>query len=191
MNIYLIKNGQNAGPYTEPEIMNRVKAGSYTLDDLAWFEGCAGPVPLAQVFAKTPPPITPIVTPAPAPQVHPAGEYSAGELIQMADLQRKFFTLAVAWLVYCFIPIPESFQPLDRIIELVALGYWFRFNWKLSRLLRKNPWVWTVLTIIPFVNLIAWGRILWLAAQTLRANGIPCGFMGADQAALNRLGKSV
>ena len=40
------------------------------------------------------------------------------------------------------------------------------------------------------VNLIAWGRILWLAAQTLRANGIPCGFMGADQAALKRLGKT-
>jgi hypothetical protein len=47
MNIYLIKNGQNAGPYSEPEIMSRVRAGSYTLDDLAWFEGCAGPVSLA------------------------------------------------------------------------------------------------------------------------------------------------
>ena len=168
-----------------------LQQGSYTLDDLAWFEGYAGPVPLAQVFAKTPPPIAPIVTPARAPEIHSTGDYSAGELTQMADTQRKFLILGAAWLVYCFIPIPESFQLVERLLVLVALGYWFRFNWKLSRLLRKNPWVWTGLILIPIVNLIAWGRILWLAAQTLRANGIPCGLMGADQAALNRLGKTV
>jgi hypothetical protein len=190
MNIYLIKNGQNSGPYSEPEVRNRVKSGSYTLDDLAWFEGCAGPVPLAQVFAKTPH-ITPDPTPAPDLQNYSAGDYPAGELTQMADIQRKFLILGAAWLVYCFIPMPDSFEPVEHIINLVALGCWFRFNWKLSRLLRKNPWVWTVLAIIPFVNFIAWGRILWLAAQTLQANGIPCGIMGADQAAVNRLGKTV
>ena len=105
-------------------------------------------------------------------------------MTQIADTQRKFLILGVAWLVYCFIPIPESFQPLERILFLVAAGYWFRFNWKLARLLRRNPWRWTALTLIPIVNLFAWGRILWLAAQTLRDNGIPCGLMGADQAAL-------
>lgn len=171
--------------------MSRVKAGSYTLDDLAWFEGCTAPIPLAQIFAKTPPPIAPILRPAPAPEIQTTGEYSARELTLMADIQRKFVILGAIWLALFFIPIPNSFLVVQSIFALVSAGCWLRFNWKLSRLLRKNPWVWTVLAFIPIVNFIAWVRILWLAAQTLRANGIPCGLMGADQAALNRLGKTV
>ncbi|TAL00753.1 MAG: DUF4339 domain-containing protein [Verrucomicrobia bacterium] len=174
MNIYLIKNGQNSGPYSESEVRSRVKSGSITLDDLAWFEGCTEPLPLAQVLAKTRP-VTLDPTPATASQI-----YSAEELTQIADLYRKYLVLGAAWLAFCIIPMPESLQSVQRVIALVAVGCWLRFNWKLSRLLQKNPWAWTLLALIPIVNYIAWGRILWLAAQTLRANGISCGFTSAQ-----------
>lgn len=195
---YLIKNGKNAGPYSESEVMSRVQSGSYALTDLAWFEGCTEPVPIAQVFAKTPP-----FTPAPAPEfvqaplpppafVHTAAPetYSYEDLAKMADLQRKLLILGVCWILYCFIPVPESLQWMQFPAVIVATVHWIRLGWKLARLLQKNPWVWVVFSFIPLLNLCAWSRILWTAAQKLRANGIPCGLFGADQATLNRLGKA-
>ena len=188
MNIYLIKDGQNAGPYSEPEVMSRVQAGSYTLADLAWFDGCTSPVPLAQIFARTP-----AVTsrPAPAPVQAATSEfYSAEELTQIADLQRKLLFLGLGWIAYCFVSVPESLHYLEHALALVACGCWFRLGWKLARLLHEKPWVWVVFSLIPLLNFYAWGRILWTATKVLRANGIPCSFFGADQAALNRLGKT-
>lgn len=184
-------------------------AGNYTLDDLAWFEGCSTPVPIAQVFAKPPPvtlglPPTPTPTPTPAPASASASAsapapalaqaatpdfHPAEELTQIAELQRKLIILGVGWIVYCFVPVPEFFKTIQSPLMLVAFGYWIRFGWRLARLLHEKPWVWVVFSLIPLLNFYAWGRIIWTATKTLRANGIPCGFWGADQAALNRLTK--
>ena len=199
MNIYLIKNGQNAGPYSEPEVRSRVQAGSYTLDDLAWFDGCTGPIPLTQFFAKPPSvalglPPTPAPSSASAPALAQAATpefHPVEELTQIAELQKKLIILGVGWVVYCFVPVPEFFKSIEGPLALVAFGYWIRFGWRLARLLHEKPWVWVVFSLIPLLNFYAWGRIIWTATKTLRANGIPCGFWGADQAALNRLGKTV
>jgi hypothetical protein len=167
--------------------MQRVAAGSYALDDLAWFEGCTSPVPIAQIFAKTPPPVTPPPTPAPASSLMPE-IYSAEELARMADLQKKLLLLGVGWIGYvvlcCFVSL---LAPLaERIVLLVASGYWIRWGWKLSKLLRHRPWVWVIFLLVPLLNFYAWGRILWTSTRMLRTNGVACAPLDSVQAALSR-----
>jgi hypothetical protein len=192
MNIYLIKDGQNAGPYSETEVRSRIATGIYTLDDFAWFEGCTAPVTIGQVFAK-PPMVTlgptPITAPVTAPVPPVTSEFhSAKELNQIADLQRNLTILGLSWIAYCF--LPESYKAVAKLLGPLVLVFWLYFGWKLSRLLREQPWVWVIFSLIPLANFYAWGRIIWTATKTLRANGVPCGIMGADRQALNRLGKT-
>jgi hypothetical protein len=61
--IYLIKNKVNAGPYSESEVMARVKDGRYAATDLAWYAGCTGPVPLIDILCN--PPVAGAISPEP------------------------------------------------------------------------------------------------------------------------------
>jgi uncharacterized protein DUF4339 len=67
MNIYLTKNGQQLGPYALADVQNMVATGTLHADDLAWYEGLAGWIPLHQVpgFSYT-------GTVAPSPARRPA-----------------------------------------------------------------------------------------------------------------------
>jgi hypothetical protein len=76
-------------------------------------------------------------------------------------------------------------------LAMLVLGNWIYLGWKLARLLRERPWVWVIFSLIPFLNYYAWVRIIWTATKTLRTYGVPCNFLGASQAALDRLGKTV
>jgi len=174
MNIYLIKDGQNAGPYSESEVMTRIKSGAYAKTDLAWAEGCPQPVPLIEILCA-----------ASSPQpIQADAKFSADELRMIAENYRNLLGVAVCWLVACFIPMPDS---VERVCFLVMAGMWIRFGWRLSGALRQNQWVCVVWSLIPLANIYALVRILRAAARTLKSNGIPVGITGADRTALDRL----
>jgi hypothetical protein len=57
MNIYFTRNGQQLGPYSLADVQNMVLAGTFHANDLIWYEGLAGWIPLHQVpgFASAAP----------------------------------------------------------------------------------------------------------------------------------------
>jgi len=70
MDLFVHKNGQQSGPFSLTQIQAGLAAGSFNSADLAWHEGLAGWVPLAQIagvktsgaspaFLETPPPYRP------------------------------------------------------------------------------------------------------------------------------------
>jgi len=62
MQVYVHKNNQQLGPFTEAEIKAQLAAGTITLQDHAWWQGQANWVPLAQTqFATTSPLAAPAV----------------------------------------------------------------------------------------------------------------------------------
>ena len=174
MNIYLFRNEQYTGPYTEAEVMSRVKSGACAKTDLAWCDGCTEPAPVIDLLCR------PSATPTtPPPQV-----YSVEELIAIAQNYRWLLGTAIVWVVTFFVPMSESFE---RLWVLSLTGCWIRSGWILARSLHRRPWVWVIWSFIPLGNFYALVRILCDAARTLKANGIPCGFFGADSLALARL----
>ena len=48
MQIFVYKNGQQLGPYSEADIKNQLAAGILTPQDMVWWEGQAGWVPVEQ-----------------------------------------------------------------------------------------------------------------------------------------------
>ncbi len=179
MNIYLIKNGQNAGPYTMNEVQSRLKSGAYAENDLAWYEGCGDPIPLSGVVRRVV--STRVNT--------PTTDFSPAELKKIAQQQKGFISTLLVYvglmLLSTMIDLGAAERPMFLATGMMALGY----GWRLIRALRKNPWIWTLLLLLPFVCWFFYARLIWLATKTLKANGIPCGFFGADQAAVNRLVK--
>jgi hypothetical protein len=173
MNIYLIKNGQNAGPYSESEVTARIRGGLYGNNDLAWCDGCNEPVPLNEVLSKLS-----------QQQASPQAGFSAAELIVIAVNSRNLLLLAVGWIAVCILPCPDY---LTQTCGLVVLGCWIRFGWQLAHALHGKPWVWVVWSLIPLGNIYALVRILCTSVKTLKANGVPVGILGADRIALDRL----
>lgn len=174
MNIYLLKNEQYAGPYSPPEVMSRIKAGSYQKTDLAWCEGCTGPVPLIEILQR-PSSMRPTPT---------AEAFSAEQLTTVAQNYIRLLVTAGCWFLARFIPWPDLIQ---HLMFLTILGLWILFGWRLARALHERPWVWVIWSLIPFGNFYALIRILCTAARTLKANGIPVKFLIPDKVALARL----
>lgn len=173
MNIYLIKNGQNYGPYSKSEVMTRIQSGSFSLDDLAWFEGCSGAVTIAQVLGRTPPPKA-------APTRKPAAKnFQPSELAQIANWQKGMLAFLIPWFGFGFGPAPISLLWIQQIgfcgahIGLILQCY------EEAKLLRKNVWFWTLLAAIPVVNIFVVGRLFSRANKILKDNGIPVGVWGA------------
>lgn len=95
MQIFVYKNGQQLGPYTEAEIKSQLAAGSLSVQDMIWWEGQAGWAPLAQTALA--PTITgmPSVPPAPvAPKK--SNKVLIGVLIGCAVLPAVAFVAVVA-----------------------------------------------------------------------------------------------
>ncbi len=69
MQILILHNGEQRGPYTEDEVLQQLAQGSVLPTDLAWHEGLDGWVALREIVGapkfKVPPPPT-VSTPAPA-----------------------------------------------------------------------------------------------------------------------------
>jgi hypothetical protein len=73
VNIYILQNGEQAGPYTRDQLQQFLAAGQVQGTDLAWREGLAEWVPLASivpVLAGKPSP-APVERPAPSAPTQP------------------------------------------------------------------------------------------------------------------------
>jgi len=56
MQIYITKNGNQTGPYTEEQTRGMILSGMISHDDLAWIEGNPDWKPITTVLGMTPPP---------------------------------------------------------------------------------------------------------------------------------------
>jgi hypothetical protein len=194
MDIYLTKNKVNAGPYSESEVMARVKDGRYSATDLAWYAGCTEPVPLIDILcnplaaeATAPEPtITMPVTTKPTQKAPAQNQevFSAGDLRLIAENYTTLLGVAIVWAVGLFIPMSDI---TARFIDLLLAGLWIRSGWRLSKGLHRRPWVWVIWSFLPLANIYALVRILCTAARTLKANAVPLKFLVPDQVALARL----
>lgn len=54
MQIYITKNAQQIGPFSEEEIRAKLKCGEAKTADLAWSEGCSDWVPLSEFLPSVP-----------------------------------------------------------------------------------------------------------------------------------------
>lgn len=69
MQIYITKNGNQTGPFTEEQTRSMISAGMISHDDLAWIEGVPDWKPLYTVLGVSQPPPPPVSTfSAPAAQ---------------------------------------------------------------------------------------------------------------------------
>jgi hypothetical protein len=64
MNIFIAKDGERLGPFTQTEIKDQVRSAQLTLNDFAWHEGCASWTRLCEmtelvnsIIPELPPPV--------------------------------------------------------------------------------------------------------------------------------------
>ncbi|MBP8961976.1 MAG: DUF2569 family protein [Opitutaceae bacterium] len=67
MQIYITKNGNQTGPFTEEQTRGMISAGMISHDDLAWIEGAADWKPLSVVLGISQPPPIPNSAPSVVP----------------------------------------------------------------------------------------------------------------------------
>lgn len=77
MQIYITKNGNQTGPFTEEQTRGMIAAGMISHDDLAWIEGSPDWKPLNTVLGVSQPPPHPAST-IPAPLAHTLTNSSDG-----------------------------------------------------------------------------------------------------------------
>lgn len=171
MKIYLLNQDQYDGPYSESEMITRIKEGSLASNVLAWCEGLTGPLPLIEILCKS----------STASPTKDAKQFSAADLRLIADNYTKLLIIAAVWLVGLFVPMSES---VGRMWLLIVAGCWIRFGWQLSKGLQRKSWPWVIWSLIPLGNFYALVRILYTAAKTLKENGVPVKFLIPDQGAL-------
>jgi hypothetical protein len=67
-NIYIHKDGNQLGPFTEQQLKDEITQGHLSASDLAWKEGTPDWVPISSLLGGTPPPVSPsAVTPSAMP----------------------------------------------------------------------------------------------------------------------------
>jgi hypothetical protein len=92
MQIYVHRDGQQLGPFSEAELKAQLGSGTISWQDLAWWEGQAGWVPIEQtsLAASAPPPApaagsiaapSPVAAPTISGAPVPAGERTSGMAI--------------------------------------------------------------------------------------------------------------
>lgn len=69
MDIYLIKNGAQIGPFSEEQTKGMISAGMISHDDLAWIAGAAGWQPIRSILNLTQSPPPPLLPPIPTHEV--------------------------------------------------------------------------------------------------------------------------
>lgn len=85
--------------------MNRIGAGEYTLNDMAWCDGCAGAVPLSQIVAP----------PGRFAQPHKPPMNRPCALTQIASKKRTVSLLTVPWVFLGIMPMPSWLLSLETL----------------------------------------------------------------------------
>jgi hypothetical protein len=160
MNIYLIKNGQNAGPYTETEVLARLNSGLYAATDLAWYEGCSEPIPLANLLDAL----------KSKPTSRQSIAQSPTELAQLKQNQGAFTGAMVLLLMLAFIPLPEG---IEHSVIIAASCVCLGAGWRLARSLKRKGWVWVLLLLLPYLSWIFGAYLIWEGFKTLKENKQP------------------
>ncbi len=67
MQWFVMKNGQQSGPYTVEQLREKLGTLELASTDHVWREGMAGWLPISAALATTPPPMPPAMPPPPLP----------------------------------------------------------------------------------------------------------------------------
>jgi len=106
MQIYVHRNNQQLGPYTEGELKTLLATGTLSPQDHAWWQGQATWVPLSQT------PFGQVVTP-PVPPIHPPGTTAP----YPSDVYATTSNMAIWSLVCaCLIPLCSLVSAIPSII---------------------------------------------------------------------------
>ena len=101
-------------------------------------------------------------------------------LALIASKQKTLIWLTVPWVVLGIAPVPGFLLRLESIGFLIVHTVCIVLCYQLARLMRKNAILWTLLALVPFVNLFAIARLVARAARMLKENGFRSGFTGAQ-----------
>src|ERR1041384_2809961 len=96
MQIYIGRGGQREGPFTIDEVRAKIAQGQARPEDLAWYEGAPGWIPLREVPGLNPPAAVAVPPAIPAPP--PIPRAAAGTPLSVAA-QPPQESLAVASLI--------------------------------------------------------------------------------------------
>jgi len=111
MQIYISKNGEQSGPFTDEQLEERLNAGKISYDDMSWKEGMAEWQPLRQIVAPPVPPPVPAAAPAPITQPVDACQSTSTVSLRPPIWKRKFPIVIrsredaldiISWGVICF-----------------------------------------------------------------------------------------
>lgn len=193
--IYIVVQGESKGPFTRAQVQEMLARGEITPETLAWRDGMANWVPLAQLIGAAAPVAAP--PPAPAAGVAPAVELSSSPLGYSRDELRHLATSQglLMWAVLANIlcgvaaKVVPPMVPHGNLIVgllLIAMGlsviiFTIYAVVRLGTDLRYPTWaivLYCLSVFIPCVSLICLVVLTVQASKVLKAAGVRVGLMG-------------
>jgi len=116
MKTYIVKDGQQTGPFEDAEIQAKLTAGACTYEDLAWREGMTDWQPLRVLLSQTilPPPLPSSVPPIAATEM---GDNAAMRIL--LPVGRSGWAIVAGYLgLFAMLVVPA---PLALIVSIVAI----------------------------------------------------------------------
>jgi hypothetical protein len=114
MNIYIVKGGQQLGPYTIDQVNAEASAGRVTSDDLAWVEGWSNWQPLLTLRGFTPssPPPVPTTSYPPLPPLQTSIPIPTQQSSNREELLRLFVGTNYGYYAKMWKPEEQPLEPL-------------------------------------------------------------------------------
>jgi hypothetical protein len=192
--IYLVRDGQQTGPFTRAQIDAMLARGEATPDTMAWYDGLPNWAALSTIVGSSSVPAAP---PAPAPitaatvdaAVSEAGGYTTPELRHLGKCQNQLMLAFLISIVFNItakvLDLAHAGLMVDLLVFLAALGvigFAMYAAALLASALRYPVWGIVLLCIgliIPCVSLIILLVLTIQSSKILKAAGVKIGLMGA------------
>lgn len=178
--IYVVVNGESAGPYTHVQIRESLAKGEITRESLAWREGLAHWIPLGVLLEQaSEPPVAPTAAITPTVEAVSAG-FTKDELRAIARRLGALMWSVLASVVSNIVLLAH----LGWLGSLIAFGILIYVIVSLGRLgasIRMAPAVLIALCLamfLPYINMVILVWVSIRAAGILKANGVRVGLMG-------------
>jgi len=186
LEVYIAQDGKKLGPYSKSQLLNRLDAGLFEPDDLAWKEGLAQWVPLTDILpeaANFQRSTRTIATQRPVSTTTKFMGFSDRELVSIGDNQR-----AVIWLILALF-ITGLFagvggMPIYAFVAILSIIFTYRFAKSLREVF---PEFYAFLVCIPLFGVLALLVLNTKAIRALRNRGVRIHFLGANKADLDQL----